>query len=542
MEKRESGNDGAEQQNTDMTADNRSGDSEARAEDQMEESEIIEQQKAVENTFNDNNGEEEIKEVESEDDLLGEGFIADESDILGEGFSEDDDDGENEEEEDEVTVLVKSLTSLEDSLATKTSSSDQLRTLVLKGDNLYKEKILEAGGIPALLDLMDTESQESACHTLQCLVGTTDEHDNCKLAIIACGGLPILKSVIANHANSDKTRSHAVATIINVMHSSDERKDMLVSDDVFLQSIRSLLHQTTEVSGMARSAATFVRNVVVGSERRKQIIADCGVIHELCGLLSPNSYNNDSNSRLVIAPVMAACALQALAIKSPQRIKLILRDVHVIENLKALIRILEPRNSLGFAKTSPHTGYINAGDIRACKGLCTSLEDHLKSPNKPLLTNAFTILQDAAVRAAQHGKAITTTGKSSLFDGRKGTKQNQDTLIGLPAGQGQFAGKPEPVLDLEDPQEKMLRRVTEQTLRREFKTAGGECTPLQIADRFKTQLSDPEYGLENRVRFSDVIDRIAETVMRREKNGELVQVLVLKPEFGGTNSEKKEGE
>ena len=44
-----------------------------------------------------------------------------------------------------------------------------------------------------------------------------------------------------------------------------------------------------------------------------------------------------------------------------------------------------------------------------------------------------------------------------------------------------------------------VSQVTEQTLRREFKTSGGQCTPLQIALRFKQQLNDPDYGSENRV-------------------------------------------
>lgn len=100
-----------------------------------------------------------------------------------------------------------------------------------------------------------------------------------------------------------------------------------------------------------------------------------------------------------------------------------------------------------------------------------------------------------------------------------------------------FTG-PMPVLDTKDPQEKILRRVTEQTLRKEFRSSGGECTPIQIADRFKDQLNDPSYGLENRVRFRDVIDRIARPMMVQEQDGTMVQKLVLRPEYGGKTTQQ----
>jgi hypothetical protein len=86
---------------------------------------------------------------------------------------------------------------------------------------------------------------------------------------------------------------------------------------------------------------------------------------------------------------------------------------------------------------------------------------------------------------------------------------------------------PEPTLDAADPNEKLLRRVTEQTLRREFKLAGGKVTPTQIADRFRSQLVDTSYGAENRARFRAVIDRIAEPVMIRIDDA-LTQYLVLR--------------
>jgi hypothetical protein len=58
--------------------------------------------------------------------------------------------------------------------------------------------------------------------------------------------------------------------------------------------------------------------------------------------------------------------------------------------------------------------------------------------------------------------------------------------------------------------------------------------PAQIAARFEDQLNDPMYGLENRVRFRDVIDRICLPKAVVDVDGQSVlMTLVLRPEYGG---------
>ena len=120
-------------------------------------------------------------------------------------------------------------------------------------------------------------------------------------------------------------------------------------------------------------------------------------------------------------------------------------------------------------------------------------------------------------------------GTADPFDGTTTNRAVSPTSTSSKKVRSKRSFSPEPKLNAADPNERLLRRVTEQTLRREFKLAGGKVTPTQIADRFRSQLVDPDYGAENRARFRAVIDRIAEPVMVRIDDA-LTQYLVLRQE------------
>ena len=93
---------------------------------------------------------------------------------------------------------------------------------------------------------------------------------------------------------------------------------------------------------------------------------------------------------------------------------------------------------------------------------------------------SFSALKGAALRSAATS-GVANSRLASYF-GKGGTQPaapaevrgSAETFAERSAGKPTpiFNGAAEPVLDEKDPQEKMLRRVTEQTLRREFKKVG----------------------------------------------------------------------
>lgn len=333
----------------------------------------------------------------------------------------------------------------------------------------------------------------------------------------------------------------------------------------------------------------------MGSQERKDKVVVAGAITKLAALLKcpPRIHTSVAKSYLAIR-VEAGVTLQSLAHERPNDVQLMIAEVGIVGDVKEVMRLCSKGSgSFSFTKSTTLPAGIEQRDINAVHALHTTLKSAAaavaaaETPSRMPKLPSFAAVSNAAKRvagsvadtakaaagsakAAAAGVSTTSASSSEQPAGAGGGRASAAAPVPampsrrswLPFGQSsaekaaakeaaaaaakavaeankkpKFTG-PMPVLDTKDPQEKILRRVTEQTLRKEFRSSGGECTPIQIADRFKDQLNDPSYGLENRVRFRDVIDRIARPMMVQEQDGTMVQKLVLRPEYGGKTTQQ----
>ena len=458
-----------------------------------------------------------------------------------------------------------------------------------------------AGAIPVLIDLLGMPiAIEHAASTLQCLLGTADPAHPCKDAVFVFGGVEVMADLVGLESTaSEEAKSHVVACLLNLMHSSNSRKDALIEIPGLVDSVIAQLEG--EVLLARRAAVTFIRNLTVGSQDRKDRVVAAGAIPKLAAVikLPERKVHTAVAQRYLVVRVQGAVTLQSLAHERPDSVKMMVAEDGLLETLREVLRLCA-KGSGTFAKFTralPLPAGIESKDIKAIEALCSTLKCALgrdapdgSEPATP--SRIARQLSDAAKRVAgtvaDTAKAAADSAKAAAADYRSsgsssnsrggtgaferaaaaaaaetaevsemngveftvpfgdflndGTAGNMSTAINviappeetplrprrswLPFGKTaaekaaeeeaaaaiaaakaaktpKFTG-PMPVLDHNDPQEKILRRVTEQTLRKEFRSSGGECTPTQIAERFKDQLNDPTYGLENRVRFRPV--------------------------------------
>eukprot|EP00041_Stephanoeca_diplocostata_P019606 m.425831 g.425831 ORF g.425831 m.425831 type:complete len:882 (+) comp21348_c0_seq3:166-2811(+) len=416
----------------------------------------------------------------------------------------------------------------------------------LEGQNPAQIIASNDDGVRALLNLLYNADVCVECAwTLQCLAGNGNEDNVAKMAIENASGVVMLMDIIQMDPITESKQpmlpARCLACLYNLCIVSEPLRDLLAANASFVAILFEMLQECAP--SLARKAAIrMLTMLATGCDAWKQALAASSAIQRLCDTL-PAEYD-----RVVMHGVISC--LGGLVDENAARLDQLRQVSDIRPKLHALLETgdkhgmaylsmatLSRLSSQAFnqhivgAIVGRPTGPAAMGNTDSqCAKDVAELLARLENPDADedpdiataVAGNAATV-ETSATGGGNWVNRFLPFRKDSGASPAKTGSPTRTTAVAVDV----------PVLDARDPKEVMLRQVTEQTLRREFQTSGGQCTPLQIALRFKQQLNDPDYGSENRVRFRDVIDRIAEPkTIQDPATGALTQVLVLKEAHG----------
>eukprot|EP00038_Savillea_parva_P020041 m.30309 g.30309 ORF g.30309 m.30309 type:complete len:784 (+) comp4691_c0_seq1:38-2389(+) len=486
-----------------------------------------------------------------------------------------------------IPDLVSTLSGFDASPEEQQQAAVTLReTLQTAGPmfNAVREATIDAEAIPALLQLVYSSPEVGeVCWILQLLGASLDPEDRCKRAILDEHGVVMLIDVCERAGLSESARAHCLAALYNLAIGCDDLLDVYAQSTELLRAILADIREG-EAFG-AQPGLRLLRLITSDTDdARLTRLTEHGVLDAVVDRFKMDGPL--SNAQVAALPCLlnlvkgSAERAQRVAVLDANggRLTARLMELRRLLQNKACPSLLERGMASvvalamgpAFASSKSDPKAQSASADKALKdvdevlarmrvGRRLSVEggstprSSLETPSSS--TGWATIAEDGADNAVtqSEGGASTTTGpQNKLVNAMRGAWGNAParlasakrklalfgaTATGFASNTGTRnateTDKPtwdEPVLDPDDPNEVMMRVVTEKTLRKEFMKAGGRCTPAQIAGRFKKSLNDREYGPENRVRFRDIIDRIC-VPEKAVENGETVFYLQLRPDL-----------
>jgi hypothetical protein len=415
--------------------------------------------------------------------------------------------------------------------------------------------------VPILLQLVYSATDVAeVCWILQLVGASLNPADPCKQSILDEHGVVMLIDVCDRASQSEQARSHCLAALYNLAIGREDLKEVYAQSTELLRAILGDI-KDADVSGPQPGLRLLRLMLTEAPEERIAQLANFGMLDAVTSTLKIDGV-------LTHAQVSALPCLIFLVRGSPDRGAAVAetdaKGGQVVATLaelrkrllsKATPSLLERGVASLFSITksggsgSPHDsqGLLKPESMAASRAL-TDTENVLKliraAGGYPISALETPSNSDDGAASAEPpsnlagsmwgaiGSRAATLASAKRKLALLGTTAREFAIgtASRKAAVEDSTGNTEPVLDFDDPNEVMMRRVTEKTLRSEFTKAGGRVTPTQIAERFKQSLNDREYGPENRVRFRDVIDRIAipEVV---EENGESVCYLQLRADL-----------
>ena len=140
-----------------------------------------------------------------------------------------------------IPALIETMQSYEHTDELKRNAIIAIREIVVAGAKGSRGAILEAGVMPALLDVLtNATTQDAAVALLQALVATSNPEEPCKVAFIALQGIDTLVQITADPTARVGVRCSAVACIINLMHSCGAYSTLYIRPPLFQNGAKRL--------------------------------------------------------------------------------------------------------------------------------------------------------------------------------------------------------------------------------------------------------------------------------------------------------------